>query len=93
MCRLIAEKIRRDPSLFDVARRNLERWKRTQQPWPRALAEWEEILERNSVDRVLEILTEDSEEGARLRQSDPFAGVLTQRERMDFLRSYDKASV
>lgn len=91
MCRLIAEKIRREPALFDIARRNLERWKRTQLPWPHALAEWEKILNGNSVERVMKILTEDSEEGARLRQSDPFCGILSEEERLQFLLHYEEA--
>ncbi|MBI5383412.1 MAG: hypothetical protein HZA90_01855 [Verrucomicrobia bacterium] len=89
MCRLIADKLRHDPTLVRVALRNLERWKQTLQPWPRALSEWEEILERHPLEEVLRVLTEESEEGARRRQNQPFAGVLTQRERMEFLQQYD----
>jgi hypothetical protein len=38
---------------------------------------------------VLEILTQDNEEGQRLRQSDPFVGILTQQERMWFLEHHE----
>jgi hypothetical protein len=86
MCRAIAEKIRRKPGLMSIPRANLRRWKRKIRPWPRAFQEWEEILARNSIERVLEILTQDNDEGQRLRQSDPFAGVLTEEERCAFLK-------
>ena len=85
MCRAIAEKVRRKPSLMRIARRNLSRWKKKVRPWPRALREWEGIMDRNSLERVLEILTQDNDEGQRLRQSDPFIGILSERERLLFL--------
>jgi len=89
MCQLIAEKIRRQPELFQIAKQNLERWKKVQQPWPRALREWEEILQNNSLPQVLEILTTATEEGNRLRQSNPFPGVLTEDERASLLKEYE----
>jgi len=39
----------------------------------------------------LEILTQDSDEGQRLRQSTPFSGVLSQQERLDIFRRYEPA--
>lgn len=93
MCRVIAAKVRRDPSLIRIAEENLRRWKRKLRPWPRALREWEEILAHKSLKRVLEILTQDSDEGQRLRQSDPFVGILTEQERLSFLSNYDKDPV
>jgi len=38
---------------------------------------------------VLGILTEDSDEGQRLRQSSPFSGILSQRERLEVFRRYE----
>jgi len=89
MTRRIAEKIREKPKLMEIARKNLRRWKRIRRPWPRALKEWEDILARNADERVLEILTQDNEEGQRLRQSDPFVGILTDKERSWFLNQYE----
>ncbi len=89
MCRLIAEKIRHRPELFEMAKKNLVNWKKTLTPWPRALREWEEIIEQNSIERVLGILTQENEEGNRLRQSNPFPGVLDEDERMGILKNYE----
>jgi len=78
---VIARKIQREPRLVDVAHRNLQRW---QAKWgsepPRWLREWKQILERPWPE-IAALITEPSEEGARLRQSSPFAGVLTPAER------------
>jgi len=86
---LIAAKIRRQPELFEIARANLQRWKQTRKPWPRALQEWEEIIERFDRETGLNLLTEDSEEGRRRRQSDPFCGILTEAERKGILLKYE----
>ena len=92
MCRAIAAKVRGNPSLMRIPRENLRRWRKKLRPWPVAFREWEEILARNSVEHVLEILTQDNDEGQRLRQSDPFVGVLTEQERLSFLDYHDKDS-
>lgn len=78
---LIARKIERDPKLLQIARGNLERW-RTQrgEQAPAWLSEWQEILDR-PWEHVAALITELSENGARLRQSSPFAGILTYQER------------
>lgn len=74
---VIAQKIERDPALLDVARNNLSRWRsRWGNDVPAWYREWCEIIERPWPE-VAAIITEPSEEGARLRQSSPFAGVLS----------------
>jgi len=45
----------------------------------------------NSLNEILEILTQNSDEGQRLRQSTPFSGVLSQQERLDIFRHYEPA--
>ncbi len=78
---LIATKIAADPALLDVARRNLEAWSaRYGDSPPRALEEWRAILRRSWPD-IAALITDPGETAARLRQSSPFAGVLTQPER------------
>ena len=52
---------------------------------------WQTILSTHSLNEVLEILTEDSDEGQRLRQSSPFSGILSQRERLEIFRRYESA--
>lgn len=91
MTRRISEKIQKQPKLMKIARENLRHWKKIRRPWPPALREWEQILEEHSTKDVLEILTQDTDEGQRLRQSDPFVGILTEEERMWFLENYEPA--
>ena len=78
---LIAEKIAHDPNLLMKPRRNLERWiARWGNDPPRWAVEWRNILTR-SWPEIAALITETSEKSARLRQSSPFAGVLTPQER------------
>lgn len=77
----IAQKIERDPKLLDVPRNNLKRWKaRWENEAPAWYDEWCKIMDRPWPE-IAAIITEPSEDGARLRQSSPFAGVLTPEER------------
>lgn len=86
MHRLVAEKIRRDPALFEKARRTLARWRTivcpASQPY---LDEWEQLMKRG-IDACLAVAIEDSERANALRQSSPFTGILTNQERYSFLK-------
>lgn len=78
---VIARKIQRDRKLLDIARENLKRWRRR---WddhpPQWLIEWEQLLAW-PWPHLAALITEPSENAARLRQSSPFAGVLSDQER------------
>lgn len=78
---VIAEKFLRDPKLLEIPRRNLERWRAQ---WPDSpptwWKEWNELLSKPT-STLAGLITEMSERAARLRQSSPFAGVLTPLER------------
>lgn len=79
MARRVASRLRASPGLLDVARSNLARWSERNADAPallRCYAEWQELLARPLED-VLEILCSDTDNGQRLRQNSPFAGVLT----------------
>jgi len=77
----IAQKIERDPRLLDIPHRNLARWAaRAASKPPKWLREWRVLLQR-PWSEIAAIMTEPSENGARLRQSTPFAGVLSASER------------
>ena len=92
--RLVAEKMRRQPELMDLVRSRLERTlseSRLSESSKDALREWQIILSTHSLNEVLEILTEDSDEGQRLRQSSPFSGILSQRERLEVFRRHESA--
>ncbi|MEO7300715.1 MAG: hypothetical protein ABI042_19290 [Verrucomicrobiota bacterium] len=88
MCRVIAGKIQRQPELMHIARKNLKRWKKIRRPCPQAVKEWDSILKNNDPERILEILTQDNDTGQRLRQGDPFVGILTETERLQILRAF-----
>jgi hypothetical protein len=79
-CRAAA-KIAASPGLLDVARRNLVRWTANAgTPVPRYLVEWSRILERPWPE-IAAVMTGFDDDAIRLRQSSPFAGVLTSEER------------
>ena len=76
--RRVADRLRAQPALLYVACENLERWIQRNSDASalvRCYREWLAILER-PLDAICEILTSDTEEGRRLRQNSPFAGVL-----------------
>jgi len=76
-----AQKIEHDPALLDQVRRTLETWRlRYGVSTPRALDEWKTIL-RRPWPEIAAFITDPGERATRLRQSTPFAGVLSARER------------
>ena len=81
---LMAQKIERDPALLDQVRRTLETWHARYGndggDVPRVLDEWQLIL-RKPWPVIAALITDPGERATRLRQSTPFAGVLTARER------------
>jgi hypothetical protein len=83
----VAAKIEANPELVDVARGNLARWLRTH-PAP-ALLEWQRLLDETPLPQLIALLRSEGERAARLRQSSPFAGLLTPAERESILSRYD----
>ncbi|HSI58792.1 MAG TPA: hypothetical protein VLA16_14635 [Ideonella sp.] len=92
MHRLVVDKIRRDPALFERARATLARWRASvcvsSQPY---LEEWERSMNQG-MEACLALAVEDSQRATALRQSSPFAGVLTHRERFEFLRTWSSGT-
>ena len=89
--RLIASRISSDPSLLEVARNNIRRWRelaRGRKKEPYYLSAWEKELEKG-VEHVLSFMVDDSEYATQLRQSSPFAGIISQRERIQFFREWN----
>lgn len=82
----IVRKIERDPSLLDTARRNLAVWEaRRGGHLSRPLGEWKKLLGKPWPE-LAAAMTAIDEQSVALRQSSPFAGVLTAAERK---RIYD----
>jgi hypothetical protein len=66
---------------------NIDRWEKQSGP-DRAWTEWRTILTTRPVSEIISLLGEKSENANRLRQSSPFAGVLTEEERLEILRAH-----
>lgn len=89
MHRRIAEKLRESPSLLAIAEDNLARWMSQpgrSQPY---LEAWQALL-RLPIDELTKRIVEPSEWMTALRQSSPFAGVLSNQERWAILREYER---
>jgi len=84
---LVAEKVQAAPALLDKARANVRRWQEASGTASPALAEWAQILAAPASE-VVAFLAERSERATRLRQSSPFAGILTEEERRAVYESY-----
>jgi hypothetical protein len=84
MARRIVAKIDRDPTREGLrhAREVCARWAGLGNV---PANEWMAILQR-SWPEIQSILLDDSEEGRRLRQNDPFCGILTPAERWEIYR-------
>ena len=82
LAQVLAERIRRDPSLIEDARRYLERRLPLASPGERLdLEEWLSLLSGMSVVRLCRFLIGDDARATRLRQSSPFLNVLSPAER------------
>ena len=64
--------------VLQIARNNLNRWLKNENS---ALREWQKILETNTPEEIIKLITQDTDEGQRLRSSSPFVGVLSESER------------
>ena len=79
LARRIASGLPQHPEWIDFARANLERWSRLNYNAPsllRCYDEWKKLLQHGVVE-ICAALTAETEEGQRLRQNSPFAGVLS----------------
>jgi hypothetical protein len=91
--RLVAERLLATPEeVLSVAIENLRRWQRVHEgtTTAQAIFEWQSLIETRTVAELAATLTEDSDEGQRLRQSSPFMGVLTEEERNSLFDEYEK---
>jgi hypothetical protein len=85
---VVAGRVAKDPtSAFRIARANLRRIGRAHRqpsPW---LARWQQLLDLGP-EAVIRALVADTAESRELRQNSPFAGVLTDRERLRALDAF-----
>jgi hypothetical protein len=79
IARRVADRLRAQPGLLAMARENLIRWSQRNTDAPsllRCYAEWQAILTR-PLEEICELLCAKTDDGQRLRQNSPFAGILS----------------
>ena len=86
--RLVAAKLQSDPQLVETALANIERWEaqRGAQPYYQP---WKALLATRDLSAILGVLTGEGERERHMRQSSPFAGVLTEDERNAIFEYYE----
>lgn len=88
---MIARKLRQDSRILPLARRNLRKWTKLDGSNVRPVfKEWNSILTRLNAVEIAKFLCSDTPMARRLRQSSPFAGVLTKAEREAIRTSHEK---
>jgi hypothetical protein len=92
--RAVADRLRAEPgAVLERAHRNLHRWIEGDAFGPGEMAsleEWRRILGEADVGRLIEIITDSSDEGQRLRSSSPFVGALPPEERLEILAACEQ---
>ncbi len=94
MHRRIAERIERDPeAVLGKARANLAAWLARHQgsALEPVFREWMELITNTSPSGIAAFIVSDDERATRMRQSSPFAGVLTPREIWAIKRGHEAA--
>lgn len=86
---LVAVRLRSNPGLIEKAGSNLQKWL-TKTPDVQVWLEWKNILETETLEDILRIITSETEEGQRLRSSSPFAGIISNRERKAIIEICEK---
>jgi hypothetical protein len=89
MHRLIARRLRRNPSLIEKAKENITRWHQFDEET--ASAEWLPLL-NGPTELLLTMMRSKSERANQLRQSSPFAGTtfIQQTERLKIFAQHRK---
>jgi excisionase family DNA binding protein len=88
--RLIGERL--DEPIVAEARRRLRRWRESGRIHPEWAAEWERVL-RMPLSRIAKAIGADTKRARELRQTSPFAGVLTEQERKRLTRAVEERAL
>jgi hypothetical protein len=83
---LLAAKVERDPAVLQIALENIARWRRDGHSAPHRLDEWRSLItasQSNAAGRqeLLRLLRATDTASVRLKEFNPFAGLLTREER------------
>lgn len=94
--RAVAERLRAEPeAMLRRARLNLNRWAEGDAFGVgelSSLEEWRGIIDEADVDRLIEIMTDTTDEGQRLRSSSPFVGTISPEERLEILAACEQSA-
>jgi len=85
MHRIIAARLRAQPELLAVAHANMARWNCPERGW---WQEWSVILSSQTVEEIIRLIERQDDDACRMRQSAPFAGILTPREVWELKRNF-----
>jgi helix-turn-helix protein len=88
--RLIAERL--DERIVDEARRRLRRWRTSGRVHPRWIEEWERVLAM-PLPRIAKTISADTAHARELRQTSPFAGVLSEQERRRLTQAVEERAL
>ncbi len=83
--RIIAERLRSSPELAEAARARVLDWSARGLMHPKYAAEWLQLFE-GPRERLLEVIVDGGESSRALRQTTPFTGIVTPKERWDLWR-------
>ena len=94
MDRATADKIRRDPSLIEIAKANLRRWMQHDAGFVHPVhAEWRDILNFLTPEEIADFIESDTPKANRLRQSTPVTGILSEEERLAILHHHEEVAI
>ena len=93
---LVSNKIKSNPQLLEIAKANIQRWRLLHQnkydkKEPYYLQVWEDIISQG-VEKVCAFLQDESEYAKEMRQSSPFAGILSDEERLEIFKKFNENS-
>ena len=85
--REIAKRVRANPELIAMVGKNIEQWIEKSGEIP-VWNEWRKIL-RRPIDQIIDMMVSPGEKARQLRQSTPFCGILTPKERWKIYESFE----
>jgi excisionase family DNA binding protein len=88
--RLVAERL--DERIVDEARRRLRRWRASGRVHPRWIEEWERVLAM-PLPQIAKTIGADTRHARELRQTSPFAGVLSEHERRRLTKAVEERAL
>lgn len=86
--REVVKQLRKDPSLWDIPLRNIERWSQSSGYNSTPYMVWKDILTSKQHDEIITIMLSKSQRSTHLRSSSPFTGIISQETREKIFKRY-----